>query len=277
MLPIDDDNKLYLLYVRLEGENDRSVHALRDDFKFELLLRNLSLKQQLKIRNTKNETDRFIKLLNSLFLGYVIAEYEKNRFQGLQPFSESRGEYGKPYLENRDYQYNLSDEDGIVMLAIGFKKSLKDKEIGIDLANPIDIERFGLNRLEDFYKSDFKDIFGSAEIENLDKYFGNLKYEEQLSLLSRIWSLKESYCKYVGVGLTAGMQNFQFFDLKNIVKTSNSLMKLQQIQGYSPLNLCFEIPDSSVQCSVFSHYDTAEVVKLDAYDIINYYTRRNCL
>lgn len=273
MFPIDT-NKLHLFYVQLEGEEDKGVCALRDDFKFELLLRNLTLKQQLRIRNTKNETDKFIKLLNSLFVQYVVGIYEKDKGQEREPIVELRSKYGKPYLENREYQYNLSDEDGIVMLAIGFSKSFKGKEIGIDLANPVDIERFNLKRLEDFYRSDFKAIFSSAEIENLDGYFETLSHQEQLLLLSKVWSLKESYCKYIGVGITAGMQNFEFLTVCDNFETTIDTIRLKPLKGYNPLNACFIIPNSPIICSVFSHYENARLIKVDACDIINYYTKK---
>lgn len=268
-----DSNVLYLIYTELD-ETDQAIHYLRDDFKYELLLRNLSLKQQLRIRNIKNEDDRFVKLINLLMLKYVVAQYEKDAGVDLEPIEEGRGEYGKPLLTNRNYQYNLSDEKDKVMIAIGFDESKAVMEIGVDLANPDDIKNFELPNLENFYKTDFKDIFSKAEIDDLDRYFNTLDEEQKLGLLSRIWSLKESYSKYIGVGITAGLENFEFLQLSDIDCINDNHVKFQQLHDYKPSNACFKIPSSNILCSVFSHYSTGKLIKINVIDIINFYTIR---
>ena len=66
-------DRLYLFYADLldgqtNAEDSKVIQVLRDAFKFELLLRKFTLKQQLKIRNVKSEIDRCVKLLNMLIL-----------------------------------------------------------------------------------------------------------------------------------------------------------------------------------------------------------------
>lgn len=281
------DNTLFLFYADLlDGNSDPSdskiIQILKDDFKFENLLRNFNLMEQLKIRNIKNEIDRDVKIVNMLILKFIINEYESERNEKLAELIIKKNEFGKPKLYNRDYEFNISDEFGMVSLAIGFNKKLKDYNIGIDLANPKDIENFKLDKLENFYKRDFKSIFNNDEIIQLDKYFNDLDYNDRLNKLSQIWSLKESYCKYKGIGITAGMENFPFVDnikLQNLSKDpvnktfdkfiiKNENIKMNKIEGYEALNASFKMPESSLLCSVFGHYANICLIKIDVEKLI---------
>jgi phosphopantetheinyl transferase len=284
------ETTLFLFYVDLlDGSNSidssPSIAILKDDFKFELLLRNLDLKTQLKIRNIKNNLDRYVKLINLLMLKYIVYKYETELDINLDEIKEIRNKYGKPKLSNRSYQYNLSDEHGMVALGIGFNSDLKDTEIGVDLSNTKDIENFKLNKLEDFFKVDFRDIFNDNEIKKLSEYFKNLEYNDRLRLLSKIWALKESYCKYIGIGLTAGMQNFEFLNFENVLNVDQINEKINEfeivakdiemkkISEYKPLNVCLGIPNTSIICSIFSDYQKVCVIKVNVEEIIKYFTQ----
>ena len=271
----------------LDGKslNDsKIVQLLRDEFKFEIMLRQLSLARQLKIRNIKNELDRYSKLMNMLILQYVIAKYELN--SGILEMTHN--DYGKPKLRNKFYQYNISDEEGLVSIAIGFEESLKNCEVGVDLANPKDIEGFKLERLEEFYKHDFRSIYGSREIDMLDEKFTYLSYNDQLLLLSETWALKESYCKYLGVGITSGLEKYQFPKVPEVIRLSlvwdiaddgfeifRDTLPLNIITGYEPKNVCFEIPNRNIICSIFSHYEQARLIKISGLALIKYFLSQN--
>lgn len=282
------DRTLFLFYGDIlngckNPDDSRIVQLLRNDFKFELLLRNLDLKRQLKIRNTKNEMDRFVKLVNMIILRFVLEQYEG--LTNSKEIEEGRNKYGKPFLKNRDYQFNISDEENLVCLAIGFDERFKNDEIGIDLADPTDIEEFKLEKLEDFYRTDFRAIFGCEEVEWMDYIFPQLTYKKQLELLSHIWALKESYCKYIGIGITAGMEKFQFPHCRDIVNVENQIddychadtnyfkieahnIKMEHIEGYGPYNVCFKIPNSRFICSVFGHYSEVSLIKINIEKLI---------
>lgn len=285
------DNTLFLFYAdlldgNLDPSDSKIIQILRDDFKFETLLRNFSLLEQLKIRNIKNEIDRDVKVINMLILKYVVNEYEGEMNDKLTELVINKNKFGKPKLYNKDYQFNISDEFGIVILAIGFNTNLKDHDIGIDLSNPNDIENFKLDKLENFYKKDFKSIFNDDEIIQLDSYFNELEYHDRLNKLSQIWSLKESYCKYKGIGITAGMEKFPFIGNikllelpeckkneifgKFIVKSMK--IKMNKIEGYDALNCSFKMPESSLLCSVFGHYKNICLIKIDVEKLIKKFT-----
>lgn len=284
------DDTLFIFYADLlDGCKDvnesKVVQLLRDDFKFELLLRNFSLSKQLKVRNVRNELDRDVKVINMLILKYVLRCYEEIKVQSHE-WEESRNEYGKPRLEHRSYQYNISDEVGIVCLAIGFNERLRGSEIGIDLANPEDIQRFGLSDLQNFYKVDFRSIFGPNEIEELDRLFDDLTYDEQLQRLTQMWALKESYCKYLGVGIAAGMENFEFPEPKKFLLIEKDVeggqdlfevvarnIEMNKTVNFDVNNGCFQLPQSKLICSVFGDYRKACLVKLDVRNIIKEFTQ----
>lgn len=269
---INKDDTLFLYYTTLlkGGQIDESVLQLRDEFKFEWLLRNLDLPSQLKVRNIKNELDRYVKLINMLILSYVVSTVE-NKMSKLEM---TRNKYGKPKMLNRKYQFNISDENGLVSIAIGFNENMEAEDIGMDLANPKDIERFELSDLAHFYRKDFRGIFGDKEIEWLDRKFERLDYNKRLQLLSQCWALKESYCKYLGVGITAGMENFPFTDVRVLKNVHGDCFELSPIVGYKPLNLCLKIPESEIILSVFSHYSKAKLEKIDVKTIIDYFLNK---
>lgn len=283
------DNTLFIFYANLLDESvdineSKVVQLLRDDFKFELLLRNLSLPHQLKVRNIKSELDRDVKIINMLILKYILKRYEAGNVHSNE-WEESKNEYGKPSLKHRNYQYNISDEIGMVCLAIGFNEKL-NSEVGIDLANPDDIQRFGMSDLRSFYENDFRSIFGAKEILELDRSFGDLTYDEQLQRLTQMWALKESFCKYLGVGITAGMENFEFPKPKKPsvieggVEGSKDLFQVvardieMNFTGVVDVrNGCFQLPQSKLICSVFGDYKKACLVKVDVGNIIKEFTQ----
>ncbi|ODV84062.1 hypothetical protein CANARDRAFT_29511 [[Candida] arabinofermentans NRRL YB-2248] len=218
-IKLNETSKLYFFYIDIS--DPRIYDYLSDDFNMEISLRMLSLKHQMKIRNNKSQKDRLIKLLTSLFLKYLVSCYEGSELIW-DHLSVSVEKYGKPFLKNRGYSYNLSDEDGFVSICIDFTNvdSIDSPDaIGLDLANPKDIEAFNIRNLKDFYKSDFRDIFTDNEIEQIDKIFERDLVGDrvsQLRYLSQYWALKESYSKYKGYGLHRGLQSYEFLNVRQL-------------------------------------------------------------
>jgi 4'-phosphopantetheinyl transferase len=104
--------------------------------------------------------------------------------------------YGKPYLVDSGgltqlINFNISHSDGLVVLAI-----CRNKELGVDTENtqrkaPIDVaERF----------------FSSSE----SRHLCSLPREYQAMRFWEIWTLKESYIKARGMGLSLPLDLFSF-------------------------------------------------------------------
>lgn len=116
----------------------------------------------------------------------------------LKPFgvdySEStpiiRGKQGKPSLaEYPEIQYNLSHGDGIAACIVG------ENECGIDC-----------EKVRPYHANVIKKAFSDAEkalIESVDE-------SEKDLLFFRLWTLKESYIKAIGIGLSYPLAEAEF-------------------------------------------------------------------
>ena len=108
--------------------------------------------------------------------------------RGVVSRSIARTEFGKPYLENSPgIRFNLSHSGYIAMCAIS------DKEIGCD------VERIESPRL-----ALAKRFFSVEERE----YLEGLPQDERERAFYDIWTLKESFLKATGTGLTVSPSSF---------------------------------------------------------------------
>lgn len=109
-------------------------------------------------------------------------------------YSEStpiiKGKYGKPFLaEYPEIQYNLSHGDGIAACIVG------EKECGIDC-----------EKVRAYHVNVIKRAFSEAEkvlIENAEE-------SEKDLIFFRLWTLKESYIKALGTGLSYPLEKAEF-------------------------------------------------------------------
>ncbi|MED3781060.1 4'-phosphopantetheinyl transferase superfamily protein [Heyndrickxia sporothermodurans] len=124
-----------------------------------------------------------------------------------------KNEFGKPYL--RDYpnvHYNISHTRGIIVCAVS------DMPVGIDIEK---IKAFNKRVPERFFtKSERNYIFENKD--NQDERF------------AEIWTMKESYVKWVGKGMAI---SFDSFDVRKIIK-GNIIIKTKKIDRYI-LSVCF--------------------------------------
>ncbi|NSB12641.1 4'-phosphopantetheinyl transferase family protein [Clostridium beijerinckii] len=101
----------------------------------------------------------------------------------------SKNEYGKPYLKcYPDFKFNISHSGEFVVCAID------NKDIGIDIEYIKNIE----------YKEIAKKFFSENEFEYIIK--NNI--DIQLNKFYEIWTLKESYIKCCGQGLSIPLESF---------------------------------------------------------------------
>lgn len=254
---------------------------LQDDYTWEVLLRNMSLKERQGVLSIKNEQGRMVKALNLLIFNYVMKKAHPNVQTEIV-----RGAHGKPLDSRRNCGFNLSDEDGMVALAL----NLDGSQIGIDLATSSDIDRFEI-KPEAFVDDDFKEIFTVAERSRIHSLFENCRTDtEKNYLLSQYWALKESYCKYLGLGITFGLEKYQFldqinmqgidpvdfanYDFKPIANGDNGFavpigqLTLHAIEGYAVKNALFSIGDSGVICSVFGTNTHANIFQINVPQMV---------
>lgn len=100
-------------------------------------------------------------------------------------------QYGKPFLKNNnEFHFNISHSQN--MLAVSFS----DKSVGIDV--------------EQMRKTDLKiadRFFVREEIEYINQF-----QDKQLYRFFEIWTKKEAYLKYLGVGLNKSVKSFNVLD-----------------------------------------------------------------
>ncbi|WP_322923023.1 4'-phosphopantetheinyl transferase family protein [Paenibacillus campi] len=124
-------------------------------------------------------------LLGELLVLYILQE----RYQlPADTLTFSKNSYGKPYLsEHTDIHFNLSHAGDWVICADG------NVPVGADIerVRPIDFaiaERF-------FTASEYKLLMNTAE-------------QDRLQLFYTLWTLKESYIKFIGKGLSIPLDSF---------------------------------------------------------------------
>lgn len=138
----------------------------------------------------REKTDRYRKLSDRLqSLGAeLLLRYGLKR-AGLSPMPGifETGRYGKPYLPGNELFFNLSHSADWVLCAVS------ESEIGCDIERIRDIPLRAARR---FAEEEYGDIRNSGEEEKLVKFF-------------RYWTLKESFLKATGRGMSLPLGSFR--------------------------------------------------------------------
>lgn len=139
------------------------------------------------------QASRFIHLADAYrsVLGEVLTRVKLSKLTGLGhgEITFTRNKYGKPALtHDADVQFNVSHSGDWIALIAGGKD-----EIGVDVEKiaPIDLqiaERF----------------FSPQE----NTYLAAQPADQQLNTFYRLWTLKESYIKAIGMGLSMPLSSF---------------------------------------------------------------------
>ena len=99
-------------------------------------------------------------------------------------------EYGKPYLkDHKDIFFNVSHSGDWVVCALG------DRSLGIDV-----------EKMEEIEISVADEYFAKEEI----AYLHTLPEAERQAAFYSLWTLKESYTKNVGMGMSIPLNSFSF-------------------------------------------------------------------
>lgn len=172
--------------------------ALQDAFVFEESMRLLSLEQQARVLRKKSHPNRCKTLCNQLLQmsGLSMATglpHVQLNFQN--------GTYGKPQVTDIDgLAFSMSNGERYVAQYL-----LKGEyhEVGIDLACTSDY-------CGDQDLNHFKEIFSSQEFESLIR----CQPTRRALMFAYIWSLKECYTKFTGLGLNSELCTLDFGKLE---------------------------------------------------------------
>jgi len=110
-----------------------------------------------------------------------------------------KNKYGKPYLEDSPLHFNLSHSGHWIIGAIS------NDVIGVDIEKMANIDLSIAKRF--FTHHEYLQILDA-------------KNSEKQSLFFSIWTLKESYLKYLGTGLSTPLDSFEFTIRSNDISLS---------------------------------------------------------
>lgn len=156
------------------------------------LLDLISDERRERIRRFRFDKDKLHSLFAEVLLRYALWE----RY-GIRDFVMERNEYGKPYLVNHnEVFFSLSHSGDWVLCGLG------DQNLGIDV-----------EQIEDIEQSITYDYFAKEDI----VYLNTFHETERTDAFYTIWTLKESYTKNVGEGMSIPLDSFTFmFDYNRI-------------------------------------------------------------
>lgn len=183
-----------------------------------------------KITRTQPLKARVRSLLGGYLLQMAIKEIvdreypERENKTLIKDLKYGYGIKGKPFfLDYPDFHFSLSHSGNVVALAVS------KQEIGLDIQEYVQIKRDLAKR-----------FFSKEEQEMLLEQKGEDAYKE---LFFMLWSIKESYIKYTGLGMSHGLDTFQIdFDKNEIWEKGNigqeadakyKYFRLEELPGYA--------------------------------------------
>ncbi len=149
---------------------------------------------------------------------------------GNSPLPVCFGPHGKPYLEDEPF-FSISHTKGLALCAV------EEWNTGLDAER----KRFFSPRLQER-------VFTPAEREMA------AASSDPDALFTILWTLKESYMKYTGLGLAEGAAalNFQFIDGQPMLKGKNLYFRTAAWEDYY-ISQCGPEPFELALCAVEFH------------------------
>lgn len=146
----------------------------------------LNLEKRNKIKNFLNKKDKIRGVISELLIKKLVSERLDNKMENIEFY---KNEYGKPYIKNHpELKFNISHSGDFVICAID------TEPVGIDIE---EIRQFE-------YKTIVKRYFSIEEF----NYINKQEVDSSLNRFYEIWTLKESYIKCCGKGLSIPLKSF---------------------------------------------------------------------
>lgn len=195
-------------------------------------------KDRMKSANKyKFQDDKKRSLLAELIVRYAL-RYDFG-LNGSSIFFE-KNSFGKPYIKDSPLQFNISHSGEYVICAVS------DKPVGID------IEIYGKyqENLLNYFHQNERSFLMKIPVETRWKYFYNL------------WSLKESFIKYLGRGLSFPLGSFE------VVKNQNdyNIIRCDQKKFKGKIKLLSI--DSGYACAICFDSEAIDEVRRLEYDLL---------
>lgn len=171
---------VYLIMIDISVNTDRYLEYFAK----------LPVEQQSQIQNFRFDVDKKLCLLSHLFVRYLACK-------SLHCLNEelvfAKNDFGKPYLVGiHNFHYNISHTRDAI--AVGFSKT----QIGIDIEK---CQLIDLSIAENYFNRN-----------ELSYILSN--NEEREKVFYEIWTKKEAYIKWKGIGLAMPLDMFDVTDVK---------------------------------------------------------------
>ncbi|SFB07915.1 4'-phosphopantetheinyl transferase family protein [Clostridium frigidicarnis] len=207
----------------------------------------IDLEKKCKIEKFINKKDKVRALIGEILIRVIIVQE-----LGIKNITFEKNKYGKPYLkEYPKFNFNISHSGEFVVGAID------DKPIGIDVEEVKYIE----------YEEIAKSFFTISEFNYIIKNDSDIC----LSKFYEIWTLKESYIKCCGQGLSIPLKSFSIEVEKdeNIKVVSNNEYKEHTFKLFD-IELGYKIAVCSLNKEISNN-----IIRLEQNSLINKYIRFN--
>ena len=178
------------------------VHWLPEQHGQPELLGLLDKKEQQRATSFKFDQHRNLYIAAHVFLRKVLSYHSTLPPEDWRFYQTSNG---KPYIDNSMYQsmqFNLSHTKGMIVCAVN-----KTHEVGVDVEGLRPLKYMEQMSRRNYTHREYDDIFS------------NNSPEKQLQRFYTYWTLKESFVKALGCGLSMPLKKIEFINLKNDIWT----------------------------------------------------------
>ncbi|MCL2425611.1 MAG: 4'-phosphopantetheinyl transferase superfamily protein [Oscillospiraceae bacterium] len=138
-----------------------------------------------------------------------------------------KGDEGKPYIKDSPVHFNVSHAGDFVVCAFS------EHEVGVDIEQVKDID---LDLAKHYFcKREYEDLFAQNINNRLDYFYS-------------LWTLKESYMKWLGLGMSIPLDSFCFdiscsgISVTDINRKTSPHFRQLPIEGYK-LSICSMVDD----------------------------------
>jgi len=207
----------------------------------------ISLEKKSKIKRFSNKKDKIRALIGELLIRTVIAEKLGIKNKNI---IFNKNQYGKPYLKDyENFNFNISHSGDFVVCAID------DKPIGIDIEQVKHME----------YEDIAKIFFLASEFE----YIAKADLCSRIKKFYEIWTLKESYIKCCGQGLSMPLKSFSI----NMDRYENIKVVTNTKFNEFSLNLIYIDSDYKMAVCTTNETISKEIIMIEQNDLINNYLK----
>lgn len=205
--------------------------------------------KKYKIKKFINKKDKIRTLIGEILIRTIIVEKLKISNKNIK---FNKNQYGKPYLKDYpNFNFNISHSGEYVLCAVD------NKPVGIDVEEVKHIE----------YEEIAKSFFTVKEF----YYIVNQDFNFRLNRFYEIWTLKESYIKCCGQGLSIPLKSFsiEVDQYENIKVISNNKHK-EYTSKIFDIDVGYKVAVCSLNKEIYNN-----IIRVDQNSLINKYSRFN--